>query len=149
MTAAQDPAKTEVWLTVTGEQTLAEGRKDSSRTSVRALYENRDGARVFRFREQDPQSGAVTESVMEFSEGICSIKRSGAINVVMKFVPGQEQSCMYGTPFGAIPMAILTRRFAVKEIGENFHARIRYRLVPEGGDPMECAVTVKAEPLEE
>lgn len=148
MTAAQDSAKTEVWLTVTGEQTLAEGRKDSSRTSVRALYENRDGVRVFRFREQDPQSGAVTESVMEFSEGICSIKRSGAVNVVMQFVPGQEQGCMYGTPFGAIPMAILTRHFVVKEIGENFHARIRYRLVPEGGDPMECAVTVKAEPVE-
>ncbi len=148
MTAAQDYAKTEVWLTVTGEQTLAEGSKDSSRTSVRALYENRDGVRVFRFREEDSQSGAVTESVMEFSEGICSITRSGGINVVMKFAPGQEQNCMYGTPFGAIPMAVLTRHFAVKEIGGNFHARIRYRLVPEGGDPMECAVTVKAEPVE-
>lgn len=148
MTAAQGTAGTEVRLTVTGEQTIAEGRKDIMRTSVRAHYENRDGVRVFRFREEDPQSGSVTESVLEFSEGICSITRSGGINAVMKFAPGQEHRCMYGTPFGAIPMAILTRHFAVKEIGGNFHARIRYRLVPEGGDPMECAVTVRAEPVE-
>ena len=43
-------------------------------------------------------------------------------------------------------MTISTHLVAVREVGDNFHARIRYRLTPAGGDPVECAVTVRAEP---
>ena len=53
----------------------------------------------------------------------------------------------YDTPFGSIPMTISTHLVAVREVGNNFHARIRYRLTPEGSGPAEYAVTVRAEPV--
>ena len=54
---------------------------------------------------------------------------------------------MYGTVFGEIPMKITAKRVAMKKIGDNFHARVSYRLSFQGADPMECAVTIKAEPI--
>ena len=44
-------------------------------------------------------------------------------------------------------MKIYTKRLAMRQVGENFHARVSYTLHLQGGAPMECAVTVKAEPL--
>ena len=153
MTPAEIEAAVEVLLTVTGEETYSDGHKDSSRTRSRAVYERTVCGKTFggtihtfRYRETDPESGAVTESVMKFSENGCMIERSGEIRTTMRFEPDKESQCMYGTPFGEIPMAIFTRLVAMRQVGNNFHARLRYRLTPAGADPIECAVTVKAEP---
>lgn len=138
-------AEIEVLLTVTGEETYADGHKDINRTRCRAVWES-SAVTVFRYREEDP-SGGSTESMMEFSDGCCIITRTGVISTEMRFVPDQETHCDYGTPFGSIPMTIFTHLVALRQVGDNFHARIRYRLTPEGGDSIECAVTVKAEPV--
>ena len=139
--------RTTVRLTVTGEQTDADGRRDSVRTDCIAEYEYRDGTHVFTYLETDPQSGAVTRSQMRLAAESCSIVRTGEINARMEFVPDRERHCDYGTPFGSLSMAIVTERIAMRQIGENFHARIRYRMAFEGADPVECAVTIKSEPV--
>ena len=54
---------------------------------------------------------------------------------------------MYETGFGSIPMKIFTKRLAMREVGSNFHGRVSYDLHLQGGDSMECAVTIKAEPV--
>jgi len=136
-----------VRLTVTGEQKDADGRRDSSRTSCSAEYEYRDGIHVYIYCESDPQSGAVTRTQMELSAELCSIVRAGEINTRMEFATGKESLCDYGTPFGSLSMTIYTERIAMRQVGENFHARIRYRMVIAGADPVECSVTIKAEPV--
>ena len=159
MTPAVTGTVREVMLTVTGEETYADGHKDSMRTRSRAVYEkvfeeNGSGgagegtcaAHVFRYRETDPQSGAVTESVIRFAGEGGSMERTGAVSTRMRFAPGEVTDCVYDTPFGSIPMPISTRPVAMREVGDNFPARLRYRLTPAGGDPVECAVTVRAEP---
>ena len=169
MISEMTKGKTEVLLTITGEETYADGHKDRSRTRSRAVCEmgsnscsesggisgNSDagdksgacvkscGTSVFRYREEDPSGGA-TESVMAFSGGCCSITRTGAISTQMRFIPDQETRCVYDTPFGSIPMTIYTHLVASRVVGNNFHARIRYRLTLEGAEPAECAVTVQA-----
>ena len=65
----------------------------------------------------------------------------------MEFKKGERFYGMYETPYGSIPLTTFTRKIAVRRMGENLHARIRYRMVLMGADPVECAVTVKAEPL--
>ena len=159
-------AQYSVLLTVTGEETYADGHKDRTRTVSRAVcersgaceecgsaFDGKGGAgetdccvRVFRYREEDP--AGVTESVIGFSDGSCSIVRAGLINTKMRFVPQKETRCIYDTPYGSIPLTICTQLVAVRRVGDHFHARIRYRLIPEGADPVECAVTVKAEPCD-
>ena len=169
------PGQFSVRLTVTGENTYADGHKDRTRTVSRAVCVKSGGARdvgdgasgdksstsgdksgagkkdgcsrVFRYREEDP-AGGVTDSVIGFSDGCCSIVRTGLINTEMRFVPHETTRCSYGTPYGSIPMTIRTQLVAVRPVGDNFHARIRYQLTPEGADPMECAVTIKAEPCD-
>ena len=139
-------AQRTVLLTVTGEQTDAGGLRGSSRTSCSAEHEYRDGIHVYTYCESDPQSGAVTQTRMQLSAESCSIVRAGEINTRMEFVPGQEKHCDYGTPFGSLSMTIYTERIAVRKVGENFHARIRYRMILAGTDSVECSVTIKAEP---
>ena len=155
MTPAGTGKVREVMLTVTGEETYTDGHKDRTRTRSRAVHEKIPGtgsgneamsAHKFRYRETDPQSGAVTESVIGFAGAGGSMERTGAVSTKMRFAPGEETECVYDTPFGSIPMTISTRLVAMREVGDNFHARIRYRLTPAGGDPVECAVTVRAEP---
>ena len=157
----------DVLLTVTGEETYADGHMDRTRTVSRAVCEisgalnesgiasdeksgagnTAGGVRVFRYRETDPEGG-VTRSVIRFADGCCSIIRTGVISAEMRFVPDEQTHCVYDTPYGSIPMTICTQLVAVRRIGSNFHARIRYRLLPEGADPVECAVTIKAEPCD-
>ena len=137
----------EVWLTVTGDQKDADGRSDRNSVSCRALYEVVDGAHVFTYRERDPESGEVTESRMVFAQSFCRIVRAGAVRASMYFRPMEELESEYETGFGTILMKIYTRRLAMRKVGENFHARVSYTLHLQGGEPMECAVTIKAEPL--
>ena len=137
----------EVWLTVTGDQKDADGRSDRNSTSCRALYETLDGAHVFTYSERDPESGAVTESRMIFADTYCRIVRTGAVRTSMYFTPFEELESEYETGFGTFLMKIYTKRLAMRQVGENFHARVSYTLHLQGGDPMECAVTVRAEPL--
>ena len=132
----------EVWLTVTGEQKDADGRRDRNSTQIRAWYERREDLHIFEYREKDPQSGEVTDSTLVFSKAYCSIERKGAVSTKMRFWP----ECMYETGFGSIPMKIFTKRLAMREVGSNIHGRVSYDLYLQGGDPMECAVTIKAEP---
>ena len=159
MTPVATGTAREVMLTVTGEETYEDGHKDSVRTRFRAVCENvfegsgggTDGnsraGYVFHYRETDPQSGAVTESAIGFSGGCGIMERKGLINTKMQFVPEKETECVYDTPYGSISLAISTQLVAVREVGDNFHARIRYKLTPDGGDPVECSVTIKAEPV--
>ena len=138
----------EVWLIVTGEQKDPDGRSDRNSTQCRAWYEKTEDMHIFEYRERDPQSGEVTESRLVFSATQCRIERKGTVNTVMRFHTGQEMECAYETGFGSIPMKISTKRMAMREAGSNFRARVIYDLLFQGGDPMECAVTVKAEPVE-
>ena len=137
----------EVWLTVTGEQKDADGRRDRNSTQCRAWYEKSGDQHIFEYRETDPQSGEVTDSRLVFSKTGCSIERTGVVSTMMRFEPERELECMYETGFGSIPMKIFTKRLAMREVGSNFHGRVVYDLHLQGGDPMECAVTVKAEPV--
>lgn len=136
----------EVWLTVTGEQKNEDGRRDRSSTQCRARYEKEGDLHVFEYREREPGSGEITKSRLVFSGQRCRIEREGAVNTVMRFHPEEESEAEYETGFGSIPMKIFTKRLAVREIGNNFHARVTYDLKFQGGDPMECSVTIKAEP---
>ena len=127
MTPSGTGSGKEVLLTVTGEEIYGDGRRESTRTCYRAVFEKTLGETIdgsggpdsavytFRYREEDPGSGAATESVMKFSEIGCEIVRSGEIRVKMRFEPEKEHRCMYGTPYGDIPMTIRTRLVAVRE----------------------------------
>ena len=137
----------EVWLTVTGEQKDPDGQRDRNSTQIRAWYERKEDMHIFEYRERDPQSGEVTDSTLVFSAEHCSIERKGAVSAKMRFWPEEETECIYETGFGSIPMKIFTKRLAMREVGSNFHGRVVYDLHLQGGDPMECAVTVKAEPV--
>lgn len=137
----------EVWLTVTGEQKDRDGRSDRNATRCRAFYEIIDGEHVFTYVETDSESGAVTNSRMVISESYCRIERSGAVSANMHFEPQRELESEYETGFGSLRMKLFTKRLAARQVGENFHARVSYTLCLQGGDPMECAVTIKAEPL--
>ena len=137
----------EVWLTVTGEQKDADGRRDRSSTQCRARYEKEGDLHVFEYRERG-DGGEIIRSRLVFSGRQCRIEREGAVRTVMCFRPDEETEAEYETGFGSIPMKIFTRRLAMKEIGDNIHARVTYNLRLGGGDPVECAVTIKAEPAE-
>ena len=137
----------DVWLTVTGDQTDAEGRSDRNKTACRALYEIKDGIHIFTYKDIDPETGRATQSRMEFADAFCRITRSGAVCTSMCFRPLEELESEYETGFGTILMKIYTKRLAMRQVGDNFHARVSYTLYLQGGDPIECAVTVKAEPL--
>ena len=137
----------DVWLTVTGDQTDADGRSDRNTTACRALYEIEDGIHRFTYKDIDPETGAVTQSRMEFADSFCRITRSGAVRTSMYFRPLEELESEYETGFGTNLMKIYTKRLAMRQVGDNFHARVSYTLHLQGGEPIECAVTVKAEPL--
>lgn len=141
--------KTEVWLTVTGEQKDPDGRADQNTGRYRACYENTDDRHIFTYEERDPDSGAVTKSEMIISKEAWTIRRSGGRSAVMRFSLGAREECLYETAFGSIPMTIATKRMGMRRIGERFLARVSYSLELGGGEPMDCAVMVKAEPVGE
>lgn len=138
----------EVLLTVTGEQTGADGQNEKNVTVNSAVYEQHRGIHRLFYTETDPESGEQTQSVLQFSEKALVISRSGEVQTSMRLIVGRVTGCQYRTPYGVLDMRLDTKQITLLESEDRIEACVVYDLQIGGGDfaPIRSRVTAEVVP---
>lgn len=132
-----------VMLTVTGEQTDADGNIETTAMRGHARYERRGSVHRLLYTETDPDSGVRTDSGMQISDRACVLARQGAVRTRMRMILGRVTACRYGTPYGTVELEIDTKQITLLESEDTIKARIVYMLrFGDKGEEIRNAVTI-------
>ena len=125
-------------LTITGRQVDSEGTTQETVSSCRGTVAEREGGWLFCYRTEEGDAARL------FVSGSGAFMERGATRMV--FDPSvPSTSCLYATPYGAIPMEISTRRIALLPGRLGVSARVSYLLRMGPDAVLDCRVTVRAE----
>lgn len=166
-----------VWLTVTGEQTHPDGTRETNTTRSLARHEIMpDGSHVLiaeeMVQEQDgpetrgqirrgleqngqdkhgnPDTGDRQGSAAHITvtDHRITVEKTGEYASRMVFETGLEHALDYRTPYGTLPMTIHTSHVAALVVNDNLHAHAKYELRMQRDYPVQCAVTIRTEPVQ-
>ena len=140
----------EVKLTVTTRQSDPERKQTSLlEETYTAVYSSLGGRHEFRYTETEPESGAVTQTVLRAADTGIEIERRGNIRALIRLVPGEDTCCSYETPYGTIPMTFRTGKIRMMEghsgEGTAWTARAFYSILQGDNETVLCALTLHAE----
>ena len=128
-------------LTVTGTQRDEAGEESSTCVSAEAEYYIRDGSHYILYAEDSPEG--TVKSLIKLRDGILELTRKGAVGARMVFEPGREYITLYSTPYGSIPLGILTDTLE-SDFQENMlRLRADYTLTSEGMPVSKCKLLIK------
>lgn len=95
-------------LTVIGTQWDEAGEEQTTRTTAMAEYHTGSGSSYIFYEESAADGEGVTKNTIKLKGSILELTKKGAVNTRMVFEPGQEYMTLYSTPFGSLPLGILT-----------------------------------------
>jgi|GEM_PF-1212923 uncharacterized beta-barrel protein YwiB (DUF1934 family) len=137
-----------VWLTVTGEQTHPDGTAEKNTSRSRARHEIlSDGSHVLISEESLEDTGKTVTSRIVVSDHRITVEKTGDYASRMVFETGLSHSLEYRTPYGTLPMTIETSHVMALAVNENLHARAKYDLIYQAGEPVRCSVTIRTEKI--
>lgn len=137
-----------VMLTVTGEQTGADGQREKNTTVCSALYTRQGGVHKLFFTDTDPENGEGTSSEIRFSDRAFIISRKGQVETNMRLVAGRVTAGQYETPYGVLDMKLDTKQITLLESDDVIEAEVVYELQLGGAETVLSRVTVAVKPLE-
>ena len=83
---------------------------------------------VLSYRDRDPGGREGTLTILRLEREQVLLQRTGVINAQMRFRVGERHRSQYDTPYGAIPLEIITRRLDVDVSGAGGTIEIDYAL---------------------
>lgn len=95
-------------LTVIGTQWDEAGGEQTTRTTAAAEYYTKSGSSYLLYEEIPAEGEGITKNMIKLKDGTLELTKKGAVNTRMVFGPGQEHMTLYSTPFGSLPLGILT-----------------------------------------
>lgn len=124
----------QVQLTVTGVQRAPDGSEERSEIQTDALFREEG---EFIFLEYSDE-----EILCELALGDDRILlKRGAGGLEM--IAGEETVCEYETPYGWIPMRVITQSVALKKSPRRIYARAHYRLRMAPDYEVQSMITIK------
>ncbi|MCI2049484.1 MAG: DUF1934 domain-containing protein [Lachnospiraceae bacterium] len=137
-----------VWLTITGEQTQPDGSHEKNTTKSRARHVvDADGTHELYFHEEINGVEEPVENRVTIASHRITVEKTGKLNTNLVLENGRTNACLYETPYGSFSMDIVTTNVACLEVGERVHARAKYQLHMEGEYCVDCAVTIRIDPM--
>ncbi len=98
----------EVILKVIGLQTSANGEKDDMEFVTEGKFYNKNGAVYIVYKETDLLGIDGSVTTIKIRDNIVKMQRYGPVRNEMTFEKGEKIEGEYETPFGTMPMEILT-----------------------------------------
>ncbi|MGN0435284.1 MAG: DUF1934 family protein [Wujia sp.] len=135
------------------------------RTDTIAMMELRDKDYRLMYVEDLSGQGNKTKTTLHLTSGSLRILREGEINSDFLYAEGLEHNTLYGTPYGKIPVTLVTEQFdfmgSSMEVAEDmFHASLKtlpltffmsyyveYSLNIQGAESMPMKVKVNVKPI--
>ena len=95
-------------LTVIGTQWDEAGEEQRTQTTAAAEYYTGNGSLYLLYEEISAEGEGITKNMIKLKGNTLELTKRGAVNARMVFEPGQEYMTLYSTPFGSLPLGILT-----------------------------------------
>lgn len=129
-------------LTVIGTQRDESGEEQTSQTAA-AEYHTGNGCIYIFYEEAAADGGEITKNIIKLKGGILELTKKGAVNARMVFEPGKEHMTLYSTPFGALPMGVLTDTVENALSEEEIRISAVYSLTSQGSPISGCKILIK------
>ena len=97
--------------------------------------------------ESREDTGKTVTSRIVVSDHRITVEKTGDYASRMVFETGLSHSLEYRTPYGTLPMTIETSHVMALAVNENLHARAKYDLIYQAGEPVRCSVTIRTEKI--
>lgn len=145
-------------LTVTGTQWDESGGEQTAQTVSAAEFHAENGT-IYILYEEDADGGGITKNMIKLKDGALELTKRGAVSTRMVFEPGREHMTLYSTPFGSLPLGVLTD--TVESVlsdqagnvltdsaenflsAENFRICASYSLTCQGSPISRCKINIK------
>ena len=95
-------------LTVIGTQWDETGEEQRTQTTASAEYYTANGSLYLLYEEISAEDKEITKNMIKLKGSMLELTKRGAVNARMVFEPKQEYMTLYSTPFGSLPLGILT-----------------------------------------
>ncbi len=131
----------DVRVTITGTQTM-DGETISTTAHATGTYRRKYGTHYITYCEMS-EDGPVANSV-EVSDDCVIVRKTGAIEAVMDFIPGEVSPFVYTTPHGNIGFVARCHRIKYNDDALAFSVKFDYEL-SSGEFTQECEMKIVAE----
>ena len=97
------------------------------------------------FHEPEGPGGEKVRDTVIVEEAACRIRRAGAVNTELHFVPEETRPCVYETEVGAVELSLRTKKLARRIWDDRLMVHIEYEVL--AGEDVVSAhiVDIKAE----
>ena len=121
--------------------------QDKTETIYPGKAYEKDGCFYVFYDEVDPDDGKVTKASLRIRLRHVDIRKKGAINTQMVFIPGQCTETEYQTPYGKFILTVDTRRADVKKGDREVMVELDYRLSLGGTEAVRNRMSIKVAEL--
>ncbi len=94
-------------ISVTGTQWDEAGGEQTTRTTATAEFHTGSGSSYILY-EESTDDREIIKTMIKLKGSTLELTKKGAVNARMVFEPGKEHMTLYATPFGSLPLGILT-----------------------------------------
>lgn len=119
-------------IIVTGSQQDESGEHLSTVVTAQAEYYTRDKAHYILYDEILKNTDDVVKNYIKLKGSLLELTRKGAVNTRMVFQPGQEHMTLYSTPYGTLPLGILTETLESDFQEDMLQIHASYTLTSQG-----------------
>ncbi len=91
---------------------------------------------------EDEQDGERAHVTLTEEGGVASMRRRGMTRAELRFAPGERCAAAYETPYGALPVAVYTRRVSCEHTAAGGELRLDYDVFIAGERTAKTVLTV-------
>ena len=135
-------AENNVLITMIAHQTDG-NEKDTTETIYPGKGYEKDGCYYVFYDEVDPENGKVTKASLRIRPRHIDIRKKGAVNTQMVFIPGQCTETEYQTPYGKFILTVDTKRAEIKRREKELAVELDYRLSLGGTQTIRNQMKIK------
>ncbi len=129
-------------LTVIGTQWDDSGEEQTTQTAAAAEYHAGSGS-LYIFYKEAADNEEIIQNMVKLKGSTLELTKRGAVNARMVFEPGQEHMTLYSTPFGSLPLGILTDTVESVLSERELQIRVSYSLTSQGSTISRCKIFIK------
>lgn len=115
-------------ITVTGRITYEANDSGETKEESTAVYTKSAGRHILKYDTNDKESRIPTHNEITLEEGLIVVKKTGAVNTVMRFKEGSEEYSRYITGHGAFEFTLKCSKINCKISDQRIMASIDYSM---------------------
>ena len=121
--------------------------KDTTETIYPGKGYEKDGCYYVFYDEVDPEDAKVTKASLRIRPRHIDIRKKGAVNTQMVFIPGQCTETEYQTPYGKFILTVDTKRAEIRKREKEIVVELDYQLSLGGAQAIRNQKKIKVAEL--